>query len=110
MNHELHCAARLSRAGSNPVLLFVDERRKAFSSAKESPGSIAWRTRVEDRMTRMRHCAITPQPARHTACKGESCRIPDKIEGKVRDIVPTLLGSPTFIPELSRMAARYTKE
>jgi hypothetical protein len=67
MNHELHCAARLSRAGSIPVLFFV-------------------------------------------ACKGESCRIPNKIEGKVRDIVPSLLGSPTFIPELSRMAARYTKE
>jgi hypothetical protein len=54
----------------------------------------------------MRHCAITLQPARHTACKVESCTIPNKIEEKMRDIAPSLLGSPTFIPELSRMAAR----
>src|ERR1700733_15398448 len=35
--------------------------------------------------------------------------MPSRMKGKFKDIVPSLLGRPTFIPELRRMAAKYTE-
>jgi hypothetical protein len=59
-------------------------------------------------ITRKRHIAITLATASITACSGDICRTPRRMKGKLTDIVPSVLGSATFIPELRRMASRYT--
>ena len=50
-----------------------------------------------------------PAAGGRIACKGDSCRIASRMNGKFKDIDPSPCGKAAFNPELSKMAARKTE-